>query len=32
MMDLSKGDLIITGTTGGVALNLTPEVLGKFQI
>ncbi|PFN99626.1 2-keto-4-pentenoate hydratase [Bacillus sp. AFS076308] len=26
MMDLSKGDLIITGTTGGVALNLSPEV------
>ncbi len=30
IMDLSKGDLVITGTTGGVALNLTPEVLGKI--
>lgn len=27
VMDLSPGDLIVTGTAGGVALNLTPEVL-----
>jgi 2-keto-4-pentenoate hydratase/2-oxohepta-3-ene-1,7-dioic acid hydratase in catechol pathway len=27
VMDLSPGDLIVTGTDGGVALNLTPEVL-----
>lgn len=26
VMDLSAGDLIVTGTGGGVALNLTPEV------
>ncbi|MFK9095008.1 fumarylacetoacetate hydrolase family protein [Bacillus salipaludis] len=26
VMDLSPGDLIVTGTGGGVALNLTPEV------
>lgn len=31
IMDLSKGDLLITGTTGGVALNLTPEVLVKIS-
>ena len=31
IMDLSKGDLVITGTTGGVALNLTPEELGKVS-
>lgn len=30
-MDLSKGDLVITGTTGGVALTLTPEVLGQVS-
>lgn len=30
IMDLSKGDLVITGTTGGVALSLTPEILGKI--
>ncbi len=30
IMDLSKGDLILTGTTGGVALNLTPEVNGQL--
>lgn len=30
-MDLSKGDLIITGTTGGVALTLTPEILGTIS-
>ncbi|MEH7177523.1 fumarylacetoacetate hydrolase family protein [Neobacillus vireti] len=30
-MDLSKGDLIITGTTGGVALTLTPEMLGTIS-
>lgn len=29
-MDLSSGDLIVTGTTGGVALNLTPNVLGQI--
>lgn len=29
-MDLSTGDLIVTGTTGGVALNLTPDVLGQI--
>jgi 2-keto-4-pentenoate hydratase/2-oxohepta-3-ene-1,7-dioic acid hydratase in catechol pathway len=27
IMDLSPGDLIVTGTSGGVALNLTPQVL-----
>jgi 2-keto-4-pentenoate hydratase/2-oxohepta-3-ene-1,7-dioic acid hydratase in catechol pathway len=27
IMDLSPGDLIVTGTAGGVALNLTPQVL-----
>ncbi|MGG1678651.1 fumarylacetoacetate hydrolase family protein [Neobacillus sp. NRS-1170] len=26
VMDLSQGDLIVTGTGGGVALNLSPEV------
>ncbi|WP_066308993.1 fumarylacetoacetate hydrolase family protein [Bacillus sp. FJAT-29814] len=31
IMDLSTGDLIVTGTTGGVALNLTPDVLGKVS-
>ncbi|MBO1000655.1 fumarylacetoacetate hydrolase family protein [Bacillus sp. SD075] len=31
IMDLSKGDLIITGTTGGVALNLSTEVMGKVS-
>lgn len=30
IMDLSKGDLVITGTTGGVALNLSKEVLGQI--
>ena len=30
IMDLSKGDLIITGTTGGVALSLSPEVNGQL--
>ena len=29
IMDLSRGDLVMTGTTGGVAMNLTPELLGK---
>ena len=29
IMDFSKGDLILTGTTGGVALNLSPEDLGQ---
>jgi 2-keto-4-pentenoate hydratase/2-oxohepta-3-ene-1,7-dioic acid hydratase in catechol pathway len=27
IMDLSPGDLIVTGTAGGVALSLTPQVL-----
>ncbi|MFC2948086.1 fumarylacetoacetate hydrolase family protein [Virgibacillus sediminis] len=27
IMDLSKGDLILSGTTGGVAMKLTPEIL-----
>jgi 2-keto-4-pentenoate hydratase/2-oxohepta-3-ene-1,7-dioic acid hydratase in catechol pathway len=27
IMDLSPGDLVVTGTAGGVALNLTPQVL-----
>ncbi|MDR7238113.1 fumarylacetoacetate hydrolase family protein [Neobacillus drentensis] len=31
IMDLSKGDLVITGTTGGVALNLKPETLGQLS-
>lgn len=31
IMDLSKGDLVITGTTGGVALSLTPEILGQLS-
>lgn len=31
IMDLSTGDLIVTGTTGGVALNLTPDVLGQVS-
>ncbi|MCM3764463.1 fumarylacetoacetate hydrolase family protein [Neobacillus niacini] len=31
IMDLSAGDLIVTGTTGGVALNLTPDVLGQVS-
>jgi 2-keto-4-pentenoate hydratase/2-oxohepta-3-ene-1,7-dioic acid hydratase in catechol pathway len=30
-MDLSKGDLIITGTTGGVALNLSKEVMNQIS-
>jgi 2-keto-4-pentenoate hydratase/2-oxohepta-3-ene-1,7-dioic acid hydratase in catechol pathway len=30
VMDLSKGDLVITGTTGGVALNLSPEVMDQI--
>ncbi|MBM4763133.1 fumarylacetoacetate hydrolase family protein [Bacillus sp. B15-48] len=29
IMDFSKGDLIVTGTTGGVAMNLSPDVLSK---
>ncbi len=28
IMDLSIGDLVVTGTTGGVALNLSPEEMG----
>lgn len=31
IMDLSKGDLVITGTTGGVALSLKPETLGQLS-
>ncbi|WP_342431224.1 fumarylacetoacetate hydrolase family protein [Neobacillus sp. FSL H8-0543] len=31
IMDLSKGDLVITGTTGGVALRLTPETMGQLS-
>lgn len=31
IMDLSKGDLVVTGTTGGVALNLSPEEMGKVS-
>ena len=27
IMDLSPGDLIVTGTAGGVALSLTPQVM-----
>ena len=27
IMDFSKGDLVLTGTTGGVAMNLTKDVL-----
>ncbi|KZE38840.1 2-keto-4-pentenoate hydratase [Bhargavaea cecembensis] len=27
VMDFDKGDLILSGTTGGVALNLTPDLL-----
>lgn len=30
IMDLSKGDLVITGTTGGVALNLSKDALGQI--
>ncbi|MEH7095256.1 fumarylacetoacetate hydrolase family protein [Neobacillus vireti] len=30
IMDLSKGDLILTGTTGGVALNISPEVNNRL--
>ncbi|WP_338448515.1 fumarylacetoacetate hydrolase family protein [Niallia oryzisoli] len=31
IMDLSKGDLILTGTTGGVALNLSSEIVGQVS-
>ncbi|MBT2730931.1 fumarylacetoacetate hydrolase family protein [Bacillus sp. ISL-75] len=31
IMDLSKGDLIVTGTTGGVAMNLTTEEMSKVS-
>lgn len=31
IMDLSKGDLILTGTAGGVALNLSPEVMDQIS-
>ncbi|WP_156292093.1 fumarylacetoacetate hydrolase family protein [Oceanobacillus salinisoli] len=27
IMDFSKGDLVLSGTTGGVAMNLTPDLL-----
>ena len=30
-MDLSKGDLVLTGTTGGVAMNLSPDTLRKVS-
>ena len=30
-MDLSKGDLIVTGTTGGVAMNLATEEMSKVS-
>lgn len=29
IMDLDKGDIVLTGTTGGVAMNLTPDMLRK---
>lgn len=31
IMDLSKGDLVLTGTTGGVAMNLSPDTLRKVS-
>lgn len=31
IMDLSQGDLILTGTTGGVALNLSPEIMDQIS-
>lgn len=31
IMDLSKGDLIVTGTTGGVAMNLATEEMSKVS-
>ncbi|MCM3729132.1 fumarylacetoacetate hydrolase family protein [Neobacillus cucumis] len=31
IMDLSKGDLIVTGTTGGVAMNLSKEEMSKVS-
>jgi 2-keto-4-pentenoate hydratase/2-oxohepta-3-ene-1,7-dioic acid hydratase in catechol pathway len=31
IMDLSIGDLIMTGTTGGVALNLTAEMMSQIS-
>ena len=31
IMDLSTGDVIMTGTAGGVALNLTSEVMGQLS-
>jgi 2-keto-4-pentenoate hydratase/2-oxohepta-3-ene-1,7-dioic acid hydratase in catechol pathway len=31
IMDLSKGDLIVTGTTGGVAMNLSPDEMSKVS-
>lgn len=31
VMDLSPGDLLITGTTGGVALRLNKEVIGVIE-
>lgn len=31
VMDLSKGDLIVTGTTGGVAMNLAAEEMSKVS-
>jgi 2-keto-4-pentenoate hydratase/2-oxohepta-3-ene-1,7-dioic acid hydratase in catechol pathway len=31
IMDLSTGDLVLTGTTGGVALNLSAEVMDQLS-
>lgn len=31
IMDLIVGDMVITGTTGGVALNLTPELMSDVH-
>ncbi|SEI88526.1 2-keto-4-pentenoate hydratase/2-oxohepta-3-ene-1,7-dioic acid hydratase (catechol pathway) [Bhargavaea ginsengi] len=31
VMDFDKGDMILSGTTGGVALNLTPELLATVS-
>ena len=31
IMDFAVGDLIITGTTGGVAMSLSPDVMGKVS-
>ncbi|WP_085992258.1 fumarylacetoacetate hydrolase family protein [Oceanobacillus senegalensis] len=31
VMDLSKGDMVLSGTTGGVAMNLTPDLLKQVS-